>query len=89
MVKELKRLRGLGSFKMVSRTSGANILASTWVSHKNRYPDGSLKKFTARFCVRGDQQTYGLDAFKTFAPVVAWNTVIILLIMFIILNLET
>ena len=30
MVKELKSLRDLGSFKMVFRPRGANILASTW-----------------------------------------------------------
>ena len=30
MIKELKSLRDLGSFKMVSRPRGANILASTW-----------------------------------------------------------
>ena len=56
MVKELKSLRDLGSFKMVSRPSGANILASTWAFRKKRYPDGALKKFKASFCVRCDQQ---------------------------------
>ena len=43
MVKELKSLRDLGSFKMVSRPRGANILASTWAFRKKRYPDGLLK----------------------------------------------
>ena len=55
MVKELKRLRDLGSFKMVSRPKGANILASTWDFKKKRYPDGLLKKSKARLYVRGDQ----------------------------------
>ena len=54
MVQELKSLRDLGSFKMVSRPRGANILMSTWAFKKKRYPDGALKKFKARFCVRGD-----------------------------------
>ena len=55
MVKELKSLRDLGSFKMVSRPRGANILASTWAFRKKRFPDGALKNFKARFCVKGDQ----------------------------------
>ena len=89
MVKELKSLRDLGSFKMVSRPSDATILASTWAFRKKRYPDGALKKFKARFCVHGDLQIDGLDVFETFSPVVAWITVIILLILSIVLNLET
>ena len=89
MVKELKRLKDLGSFKMVARPRGANILASTWAFRKKRYPDGLLKKFKARFCVRGDQQVDGVDVFETFAPVVVWITVRILLILSMILSLET
>ena len=49
MVQELKSWRDLGSFKMVSRPRGANILMSTWAFKKKRYPDGALKKFKARF----------------------------------------
>jgi hypothetical protein len=52
MTKELKSLRDLGSFKIVNRPRGANILQSTWAFKKKRFPDGSLKKYKARFCVR-------------------------------------
>lgn len=44
MITELKSLRDLGSFKMVSRPRGTNILQSTWAYRKRRYPDGQLKK---------------------------------------------
>ena len=54
MVQELKSLAGLGSFGMVSRPRGANVLQSTWAFKRRRYPDGLLKKYKARFCVRGD-----------------------------------
>ena len=74
---------------MIARPRGANILASTWAFKKKRYPDGLLKKFKARFCVRGDQRVEGVDVFETFAPAVAWITVRILLILSMILNLET
>lgn len=49
MVKVLKYLRDLRSFKTVVRPRRANILASTWTFRKKRYPDGSLKKSKARF----------------------------------------
>ena len=89
MVKELKYLRDLGSFKMVVRLRGDNILASTWAFRKKRYSDGLLKKFKARFFVRGDQQVNDVDVFETFSPVVAWITVRILLILSMIQRLKT
>ena len=89
IVKEIKSLRDLGSFKMVPRPRGEKILASTWAFRKKIYPDGLLKKFKARFCVRGDQQVDGVDVFETFAPVVTWITVRILLILSMILQLQT
>ena len=69
MVKELKSLAGLGSFEMVPRPIGGNILQSTWAFKRKRYSDGMLKKYKARFCVRVDQHIEGTDVFDTHAPV--------------------
>ena len=74
---------------MVSRPRGANILASTRAFKKKRCSDGVLKKFKARLCVRGDQQIVGLDVFEIFAPVVAWITFGLSIILSMILQLET
>jgi hypothetical protein len=52
-----------------------NILQSTWAFRIKRFPDGLVKKFKARFCVRGDQQKEGIDFFETWSPVVQWTTV--------------
>ena len=54
-----------------------------------RYPNGNIRKFKARFCFTGDQQVHGVDHFGTFAPVVSWTTVRILLILSVILRLDT
>ena len=89
MIKELKSLRDLGSFKLVPRPRGSNVLQSTWAFKKKRYPDGDLKKYKARFCVRGDQQIEGVDVFETYAPVVSWITVRILLVLSLVLGLST
>jgi hypothetical protein len=44
-------------------------------------PDGTVLKFKARFCVRGDLQEEGVDYFETYAPVFEWFTVRMLLTM--------
>ena len=48
-----------------------------------------IKKFKARFCARGDQQLEGIDFFETYAPVVQWTTVRMMLILEILLNLKS
>lgn len=55
------------------------VLKSTWAFKLKRFPDGSVMKFKARFCVRGDQQVEGIDFFDTYAPVVQWSTIRLLL----------
>jgi hypothetical protein len=46
-----------------------------------------VKKFKAQFCARGDRQKDGIDYFETWAPVVQWSTVQIVMILAIKLNL--
>ena len=89
MIKELQSLRDLGSFNMVKWPSGSNVLQSTCSYKKKRYPDGGLKKYKARFCVREDQQIEGVDVFETYAPVISWITVRILLVLSLILSINT
>ena len=67
---------------------GVNIPDSTWVFKRKQYPDGSVRKLKARWCVRGDHQIEGVD-FDTFAPVVAWSTTRLLLILSVVLGLAT
>ena len=62
------------------------ILPGTWVFRRKRTPDGRIKKFKARFCVRGDLQETEAD---TFAPVVAWSTVRLFLVLCLYLKWET
>jgi hypothetical protein len=44
-----------------------NVIWSTWAFKCNRYPDGFIKKFKARFCTRGDMQLEGIDFFEKYA----------------------
>jgi Reverse transcriptase (RNA-dependent DNA polymerase) len=90
MEKELHTLEEkMDSWDVVSRESWMNVLPSTWAFKCKRYPDGNIRKLKARFCVRGDRQKEGIDYFDTFAPVVSWPTVRLMLILSVILNLST
>ena len=86
---EVKELLRQNTWKSIPRSqvpSGVNgqrrkILKGTWVFKLKRLPDGSPSKFKARYCVRGDMQVEGEDFFETYAPVVQWSTVRLLLTM--------
>ena len=75
---------------VVPRSKDKNILPGTWAFRRKRFPDGTVKKLKARFCVRGDKQIPGVDcAYDTYAPVVAWSVVRLLLILTVALDLKT
>ena len=82
MEKELNSLEQMSVFIEVDRSEASqyNILDSTWAFKRKRLPDGSVRKLKARLCVRGDQQIAEIDFFETYAPVVQWGTVRMLLI---------
>ena len=77
------------SWDIVDRRHDMNVLPSTWAFKCKRFPDGSIRKFKARFCVRGDKQIEGVDFFETFAPVVHWSTIRLMMILSLILGLAT
>ena len=66
-----------------------NIIPSTWAFKCKHFPDGSVRKLKARFCASGDKQIEGIDYFETFAPVVNWQAVRIMLALSIVLGLST
>jgi hypothetical protein len=66
---------------------GKNVLCSAWAFKIKRYPDGRVKKFKACFCARGNMQKEGIDYFETWAPVVMWSTVCIVVVLAAKLNL--
>ena len=44
-----------------------------------RYPDGRLRKFKGRFCIRRGKQVEGIDYFDKWAPIISWSTIRMLL----------
>jgi len=89
-LEEIKSLSDKKSWKIVKRLLvKGNILPSTWALKRKWYPDGRIRKYKARFCVRGDQQKFGFDYDETYAPVVQWSTVRMLLTLTMKLGLKT
>ena len=86
---EIATLESMGAWEIVDRADDMNVIDSTWAFKCKRYPDGLIKKFKARFCARGDQQLEGIDFFETYAPVVQWTTVRLMLILEVLLGLKS
>ena len=64
MVAELKTLTEVQCWEVVERLPSMNVLPSTWALKLKRYPDGSVRKYKARFCAGGHRQIEGVDFFE-------------------------
>jgi Reverse transcriptase (RNA-dependent DNA polymerase) len=68
----------------------AEIVGTTWVFKRKRRPDGTIIKLKAGLVVRGDQQKHvGRTINETYAPVVEWSTIRLLLTLAVTRNLCT
>jgi hypothetical protein len=68
-----------GTWELVPRPQGSNVVTGKWVfTHKLR-ADGTLDRYKARWVLRGFTQCPGVDCDETFSPVVKPTTVRIVL----------
>jgi hypothetical protein len=88
MEQELDTLIQMKVFTVIDRKPWMKVISSVWAFKRKRFPDGSIRKLKARLCARGFEQIEGRDYFETFAPVVQWLTVRLILVMTIIMGLE-
>jgi hypothetical protein len=88
METELDTLITMKAFIIVDKKNWMNVVSSVWAFKRKRYPNGSIRKLKARICAQGFEQIEGVDYFETFAPVVQWTTVYVVLIVTILLHLE-
>jgi histone deacetylase 1/2 len=75
MDKEIRELEAKGSWEIVDRSSipaGMKAVPGTWALRIKRLPCGTLSKFKARWCCRGDLME--IDG-PTYSPLVGWPTV--------------
>lgn len=87
--KEYNTLTNMRAWEIVDRPIGATVLGILWAFKIKRFPDGLIKSFKGRLCARGDQQIEGVDFFETYAPVVQWTTIRLMLILEVLLGLKS
>ena len=86
---EIVTLDGMVAWEVFKRTVDMNVIPYTWALKCKRFPDGIIKNFKAIFCARGDRQIEGVDFFETYAPVVQWTTIWLMLILEVLLGLKS
>ena len=77
------------AWEVVDQEDDMNAIRSTWAFKLKRYPDGLIKKFKARLCAHGDMKLEGIDFFETYAPVVQWTEIRLMLILEVLLGLKS
>ena len=86
---EIDTLEKMDVWEIVDREPWMNVLPSIMVFRKKVFPNGKMRKLKARLCAGGHRQIEGVDYFETYAPVVNWNTVRLLLIIAAQMELAT
>jgi hypothetical protein len=88
MEKEYESLMKNNTWTLVSLPPGAKPIGSKWIYKKKLNSDGTIERYKARFVAQGFSQQEGIDYNETFAPVVRYKTLRILLTVVTIYNLE-
>ncbi len=68
---------------------GTKIILSIWSFKCKQNPDGLISKYKARLCAHGGMQSWGINYWETFAPVVNWMSIRFLLMIAKIHHLDT
>jgi transposase InsO family protein len=64
---------------VVERQNDMNVIGSKWVFKKKRDMSGNVSKYKARLVAKGFNQQYGIDYHDTFAPVMKYKSLRIML----------
>jgi len=76
------------TWDLVPLPKGAHCVDSGWVYKTKRDHDGNIARYKARFIAKGFSQEYGLDYYRTYAPVASLVTIRVILALVCYLNLE-
>lgn len=91
-VPEIRGLHQQGVFtyhKVSDLPPRARLLNAIWSYKRKCTPTGTLSKYKSRLCTDGSQQRAGVDYTKTYAPVVSWGTVRLVLALATMPNLHS
>ncbi|CAI7863083.1 unnamed protein product [Closterium sp. NIES-53] len=88
MEEEIRSLINMGTWELVERPPGVNIMKNRWVLTTKYHVDNTVEREKARLVVKGFTQVYGADYDETFAPVGSYVTLRIFLSIAAVLNLN-
>ena len=84
---EIKSLEEHSTWIEVPLSSATKrVVPGTWVFRRKRNPDGTFKKYKARYCLRGDLEESDSE---TYSPVVAYWVVRLFLVLSLLLKWDT
>jgi hypothetical protein len=81
MSEEMKSLLENRVWKLVTRPPNANVIKGKWVFRKKYRSNGEVERWKARWVAKGFTQMEGVDYFETFAPVLKYKSLRILLVL--------
>lgn len=85
MQEEINSIHSNHTWTLVPLPPNTKAITSRWV-FKTKPGTGNQPRYKARLVARGFQQTSGVDFLETFAPVVRWETIRLLLAIAVHLN---
>jgi len=71
----MEALASRGTWEFVSALKDAVVVGCCWVFTLKYRPDGYVDKYKVRLVTKGYTQTYGIDYFETFSPVIRMNSI--------------
>ena len=79
MADEYKALVANGTWCLIPRPPGANVVMGKWIFKHKFHSDSSLARHKARWVVHGFSQRHGIDYNETFSPIVKPTTICVVL----------
>jgi hypothetical protein len=76
---ELDALKSNQTWVLVPPPRGRRILRNMWLFSVKEHADGSIERYKARLVIMGNDQLYGYDYQETFAPVVRYESLRLML----------
>lgn len=82
-------LEYMSAWQVLDRGDSMNFNSSEWVFKCNLYPDALIKNFKRLYFAHDDQKLDGILFFKSYEPVVKWETVHLIIVLEIALGLKS
>ena len=85
---EVQSLEVNKTWQVVDKTRDMNIIGSRWIFKKKKDVNGQVQKYKARLVAKGYDQEYGIDYSETFAPVLKYKTLRVILALSVIFGYQ-